>query len=67
MAVALWDIDNFDDPLVVSAAGAQVTPVVADSHGSEFGVAWIDQATNAITVNFYDERGCRTPCALRSR
>jgi Ca2+-binding RTX toxin-like protein len=55
MATNPWGSSNLNPAVISSATGPQTSPAVADSGGTEFGVAWIDG--NTITVSFFDEQG----------
>ncbi|MGE0743315.1 MAG: beta strand repeat-containing protein [Hyphomonadaceae bacterium] len=55
MTIERWGIAN-QDPLLLTGAGVQTGPAIADSEGGEFAVAWQDGA-GVVQVTFYDEQG----------
>ena len=59
MAATLWGTTTTADILVTGDAGVQFDPVVADSGGGAFGVAWASAA--GVTVRFYDVTGALDP------
>src|SRR5262245_34384480 len=59
MAATFWGTNTTADILVTGDVGTQFDPVVADSGGGAFGVAWASAA--GVTVRFYDVAGAIDP------